>query len=435
MQIILLSGGSGKRLWPLSNDVRSKQFLKIFKNDAGEYESMVQCIYHGLKEAFQEENTQITIATSKRQAACLINQLGDKVNICIEPDRRDTFPAISLACNFLKDEMKVSMDETVVVCPVDPYVERDYFETIKKIAAEVETGNKNITLMGIKPTYPSEKYGYILTDSKGEVLEFKEKPDLEGAKALVARGALWNGGVFGFKLNYMIKKSHELMDFTDFTDLRNKYSLLNKISIDYAVVEKEKSIKAVSFDGSWMDIGTWETLTYVMKDKALGNVLMDDTCENAYVINEMDVPVLAMGLKNVVVSASADGILVADKHQSSYMKPFVDKLEGPVMYGEKSWGSYKVVDVEENGITLKVTLNPGHSMNYHSHERRDEIWTVIEGEGLAVIDGEEKRVKPGDVVSLPRGCKHTIKANTLLKVMEVQIGTEIDVNDKIKYKL
>ena len=433
MQIILLSGGSGKRLWPLSNDVRSKQFLKIFKTESGEYESMVQRIYRSLKDAMPDAN--ITVATSESQVSSLRNQLSDKVNICIEPARRDTFPAIALACFYLKDVKKISEDETVLVCPVDSYVDMDYFEAIKSIGEKVETTKANLVLMGIKPTYPSEKYGYIITDQEGKVKGFKEKPDLNTAKKLLIEKALWNGGVFGFKLGYMLKKSHELLSINGYDDLQRDYLSQKKISVDYAVVEKEESIEVETFSGNWIDVGTWKTLTDVCKESTIGNVVIDDTCENTHVFNELDVPVLAMGLKDIVVAASADGILVADKHQSSYMKPYVDTIEAPVMYAEKSWGSYKVLDAETSSLTVKVTLNPGHQMNYHSHERRDEVWTVLEGQGEAIVDGITKKIKPGDVIALPKGSKHMLKAETLLKVMEVQCGTDIDVKDKTVYKL
>lgn len=433
MQIVLLSGGSGKRLWPLSNDVRSKQFIKIFNDGKGNKESMVQRMYREIRNVIPE--ARVTIATGKSQVSAIQNQLGEYVNICVEPARRDTFPAIALACMYLKDVCEVSLNEAVVVCPVDPFVNSDYFETVKKIGEEVDKCSANITLMGIKPTYPSEKYGYIVPEGDGNVKEFKEKPDLEGAKKLLEQGALWNGGMFGFKLGYMVDKAHELLDFADYQDLKNSYETATKISIDYAVVEKEKSIKVISFDGEWMDVGTWKTLTMVMEDSSIGEAVMDDTCENTHILNEMNVPILAMGLKNVVIAASPDGILVADKDQSSYMKPYVDKIQGPVMFAEKSWGSYRVMDIEESSLTVKVTLLPGHEMNYHSHSRRDEIWTVIEGEGVAILDGKAREVDAGDTIMIPRGLKHTIKAKTLLKVMEVQVGNDIDVEDKEKFEL
>ena len=154
MNVILLSGGSGKRLWPLSNDVRSKQFIKIFKNCDGEYVSMVQRMYCGIKKA--APNAKVTIATSESQVASIKNQLGDAVAISKEPCRKDTFPAIALAANFLLDVQKVSREEPVVVCPVDPFVDESYFEFLVKLAELAEKSNAGLTLLGIEPDCPSE---------------------------------------------------------------------------------------------------------------------------------------------------------------------------------------------------------------------------------------------------------------------------------------
>ncbi len=438
MNIVLLSGGSGKRLWPLSNDIRSKQFIKIFKKPGSEneYESMVQRVYRQIKKI--DADAKITIATSKTQVSAIHNQLGEDVGISVEPCRRDTFPAIALATAYLHDVQGVSGEEAVVVCPVDPYVDDAYFEALKKLGEQAEKGEANLVLMGIEPTYPSEKYGYIVPVSKEStsmVETFKEKPDTETAKTYIAQGALWNGGVFAYQLKYVLQRAHELIDFTDYHDLFAKYDSLTKISFDYAVVEKESKIQVQRFAGEWKDLGTWNTLTEAMEEQIIGDAILNDKCENVHVVNELDVPVLCMGLKDVVVSASPEGILVSDKDQSSYIKPFVDKLDGQVMFAEKSWGSYRVLDIEDDSITVKVTLNSGHRMNYHSHERRDEIWNVISGEGVVIVDGMEQPVKAGDVVTMQAGCRHTIIAKTELKVIEVQIGKEISVHDKQKYEL
>lgn len=438
MNIVLLSGGSGKRLWPLSNDIRSKQFIKIFKKPGSEneYESMVQRVYRQIKKI--DADATVTIATSKTQVSAIHNQLGDGVGISVEPCRRDTFPAIALATAYLYDVQGISEEEAVVVCPVDPYVEDDYFEALKRLGEQAEKGEANLVLMGIEPTYPSEKYGYIVPVSKAPtsmVETFKEKPDTETAKRYISQGALWNGGVFAYKLKYVLQRAHELIDFTDYYDLFAKYDTLTKISFDYAVVEKEPEIQVQRFAGSWKDLGTWNTLTEAMEEETIGDAVLNDKCENVHVINELDVPVLCMGLKDVVVSASPEGILVSDKEQSSYIKPYVDKLDGQIMFAEKSWGSYRVLDIEDDSITVKVTLNPGHKMNYHSHERRNEIWNIISGEGMVIVDGMEQPVKPGDVVTMQAGCRHTIIAKTELKVIEVQIGKEISVHDKQKFEL
>ena len=436
MNIILLSGGSGKRLWPLSNDIRSKQFIKIFKTENGDYESMVQRVYRQIRA--MDETATVTIATSKTQVSAIHNQLSENVNVCVEPTRRDTFPAIALATAYLHDVLGVSRDDSVVVCPVDPYVNEDYFAAVKRLSDMAKEGSSNLILMGIEPTYPSEKYGYIIPGDKEEVspvVAFKEKPDLQKAKEYLSQGALWNGGVFAYRLSYVLKKTEELIGFSDYQKLFDGYKDLNKISFDYAVVEKEPDIQVLRFGGQWKDMGTWNTLTEAMEEPSIGEVMMNESCENVHVVNELDVPVLCMGLKNMVVSASAEGILVSDKEQSSYIKPFVDKISQQIMFAEKSWGSFRVLDVEEDSMTIKVILNPGHKMNYHSHEHRNEIWNVIAGNGKAILDGREQTVKPGDVLYMPAGCRHTIIADTELKVIESQLGRDITVQDKIKYPM
>ncbi|MBO4266295.1 MAG: cupin domain-containing protein [Lachnospiraceae bacterium] len=450
MNIILLSGGSGKRLWPLSNDIRSKQFIKIFKKDDGTYESMVQRMYRQIKAV--DPTATVTIATSRTQVSAINNQLGEDVGISIEPCRRDTFPAIALATAYLADVMHVPTDEAVVVCPVDPYVEDDYFAALKTLCDRAAAGSANLVLMGMEPTYPSEKYGYIMTriceadacqgdaDKVGvgtatfsSVKEFKEKPDLETAKKYLEQGALWNGGVFAYKLSYVLDKAKEIIGFCDYKSLFDKYDTLTKISFDYAVVEKEDNIEVMRFSGQWKDLGTWNTLSEAMEEPSIGEAILNDKCEDVHVINELNVPILAMGIKNAVICASAQGILVSDKEQSSYIKPFVDKIDQQIMFSEKSWGSYRVIEVEEGSMTVMVTLNPGHGMHYHSHKLRDEVWTVISGNGTATIDDVETKIKVGDVLTMKAGQKHKVVADTELKLIEVQIGDEISVQDKEKH--
>lgn len=436
MNIILLSGGSGKRLWPLSNDIRSKQFIKIFKNEEEQYESMLQRMYNGIKRI--NEDTIITIATSQTQASTIKNQIGDDVNISLEPARRDTFPAIVLATSYLHDVLNIPADEAVVVCPIDPYVEDDYFEVLDKLYRHAKDSDANLTLLGIRPTYPSEKYGYIIPQDEKEISNvktFKEKPDEETAKEYINEGALWNGGIFAYKLKYILDLAHKLIEFNDYYDLFDKYETLEKISFDYAVVEKEKNIDVIKFDGAWKDLGTWNTLTESIDDKVIGRGTIDDVSSNVNIINELNVPILCMGLKDVVIAASNDGILVSDKHNSSYIKPYVEQITDTIRFAEKSWGTYKVIDVQNDSMTILVTLNSGHQMKYHSHDYRDEIWTVISGTGKTIVDGIIQEIKPGDVITINAGSKHTIIADTDLKVVEVQIGKDINVSDKKVYKL
>lgn len=434
MNIVLLSGGSGKRLWPLSNDIRSKQFIKIFRRD-GHGESMIQRVYRQIRETIPDAD--ITIATGKAQVSAIRNQLEDQVSISVEPLRRDTFPAIVLAAAYLHDVKKKSPDEAVVICPVDPYVENDYFETVRELGTLASQGAAKLVLMGIDPTYPSEKYGYIIPAAKDKlsgVLSFREKPDEETAKRYIAEGGLWNGGIFACTIGYLLNCAIKEIGFSDYDSLMAGYAELPRISFDYAVVEKENDIAVLRFKGQWKDLGTWNTLTEAMEETSSGNVILGGSNTNVHVINELDVPVLAMGLKDVVISASPEGILVSDKGQSSYIKPYVDDIHQQVRFAEKSWGSFRVIDVEKNSLTIKVTLNPGHRMNYHSHSGRDEVWNVVSGTGRTVIDGIVNSTGPGDVVRIPAGVRHTVIADTELIIIEVQLGEDITVRDKVKYE-
>lgn len=436
MNIILLSGGSGKRLWPLSNEVRSKQFIKLFKNADNEYESMVQRVYRQITSV--DPNAKITIATSKSQASAIKNQLGEKTSICVEPCRRDTFPAIVLAASYLYDELGVNKDEVVVVCPVDPYVDNTYYDTVKTLQKMAEQSDTNITLMGIEPTYPSEKYGYIIPENGNNisnVKEFKEKPDIETAKKYLKKNALWNAGIFAFKLEYLLNKAHSMIEFTDYNDLFNRYTELNKISFDYAVVEKESSIQVLRYRGDWKDVGTWNMMSEVMADKTKGKVILDETCENTNVVNELNIPILCMGCQDMIIAASGDGILVSDKERSGYMKPYVEKIETVAKYAEKSWGTYTVIDVQPGSMSIKISMRAGERMSYHMHNNREEIWMIVSGKGKVVINGTEKVVQKGDVVTIKSGTKHMMEAVTMLDMIEVQVGDEISVLDKVKFPL
>ena len=435
MNIILLSGGSGKRLWPLSNDIRSKQFIKLFKTDDGSYESMVQRVYRQIISV--EPDAGVTIATSKTQVSAIKNQLGEKVDICVEPCRRDTFPAIALAAAYLHDVKKVPLTESVAVCPVDPYVENTYYEAVRELCRLSSENDARLTLMGIEPTYPSEKYGYIIpetADNVSSVLEFKEKPNREVAEEYISKGALWNAGVFAFKLGYLIEKAHELIDFTDYNDLFAKYESLTKISFDYAVVEKESSINVLRYSGEWRDVGTWNMMTEVMSDTVKGNAVLDEKCSNTQVVNELGIPVLCMGCKDMIIAASSDGILVSDKERSGYMKSYVENIGSDVMYAEKSWGTYTVIDVQNGSMTVKIGMEKGNSMKYHSHELRSEVWTIISGSGTVTLNDKELPVSAGDVVEIPVGASHKICADTDMSIIEVQIGESISEKDKITYR-
>ena len=426
MNVVLLSGGSGTRLWPLSNEVRSKQFLKVLKTDSGIHESMTQRMYRMIKKV--SPDARIIIATSQIQEAAIKRQLRESVEISIEPCRRDTFPAIALAVSYLHDVLKASIDDSVVICPVDPLVDEGYFETIKKMY-EV-TGHSNLTLMGIKPTYPSEKYGYIIPRKNS--VEFKEKPDSQKAQEYIEQGALWNAGVFAFKISYMLDKARELLGMCGYKELFDNYAELKKISFDYAVAEQEKSIKVIEYSGEWKDLGTWNTFTEAMEDAAGRNVILGENCENSHVINELSIPIIGLGLKNMVVAASPDGILVSDKIASAQLKKYVPSNRP--MFEKRIWGEYKVLDYQRfdtgiQSLTKELVIMPTKSISYQKHNHRCETWTIVKGKGQLLINGVVRTISAGESVIINKEDCYSIKAIDELHIIEVQIGDDLVEDD------
>lgn len=443
MQIILLSGGSGTRLWPLSNDARSKQFLKLLPvNGTDKRESMVQRIVRQIKDA--KLDAPITIATSVVQQDSITSQLGNEVSIITEPARRDTFPAVCLACEYLSKEKKCPPDEIVVIMPCDPFTEIGYFKTIAKMAMCVKQNIADLMLMGITPTYPSSKYGYVIPDTTinndaFSVKRFIEKPSVNEAETLISKGALWNGGVFAFNLGYMTHIAKKYVDFSTFEEIRNHYSDFPKISFDFEVAEKATSIGVVPFSGKWRDLGTWNTLTDELNHSTYGNVTIDGSGTNTHIINELDIPLMCVGTSNLIIAASPDGILVSDKNKSENIKAFADKLKRRPMYEERRWGTYKVIDFVEypdgfSALTKHLTLNPGASISYQEHVCRNEVWTFIDGEGEIVLNDKRQHVRRGMTISIPKGMRHALRAITQLSFIEVQSGNNLVETDIIRYK-
>ncbi|WP_302428859.1 sugar phosphate nucleotidyltransferase [uncultured Prevotella sp.] len=449
MQLVLLSGGSGKRLWPLSNDARSKQFLPLLASPDGGMESMIQRVVRQIREAQLTDN--ITLATNAVQRDSIINQLGENVNVVTEPERRDTFPAIALATSYLAKEQKCNDDEVVVIMPCDVYTESKYFATIAKMVEAVENNVADLVLMGITPTYPSEKFGYVVPESTLSsesafnneclrVARFTEKPNEEKVKELLKQNAFWNGGVFAFRLGYMMNIVNQYIQTDTFPETHKRYTEFPKISFDYEVAEKAESVAVVPFSGEWKDLGTWNALCEELPSTHIGNVMMGDHNENTHAVNELGIPVFCNGLKDVIVAASPDGIMVCDKQDSEKIKDYANKLTTRPMYEERRWGTYRVLDNAEyedgtRSLTKTIHLNAGKNISYQLHHHRSEVWTCVEGEGIFVLDGERKNVKRGDVMNIPVEHLHAIKATTDLTFIEVQIGNPLVEEDIERFEL
>jgi mannose-1-phosphate guanylyltransferase len=441
MKLVLLSGGSGKRLWPLSNDARSKQFLKVIEGENGSQESMVQRVWRQITNVGLSSSS--VIATSKSQVDMIQSQISNDVNIVVEPCRRDTFPAIALAASYLYSVKNASLDEIIGVLPVDPYVEDAFFERVKDLDTLLEKSSADLALIGVEPTYPSSKYGYIVPNGDTEVVDYKkvnrftEKPSEEVAESLIDQGALWNCGVFAFRLKYILDILQSKGLPLGYSDLLKQYETLPKISFDYEVVENAKDIVVLPYEGYWKDLGTWNTLTEEMNSSQIGKGIISKECENTHLINELDIPVTIMGLSNLVVAASPDGILVSDKDASPRIKEIVGDFDNRPMYEERRWGWYKVLDHTkfEDGnevLTRKIGISAGKNLSYQFHNLRSEVWTVLKGEGILALNGNLRVVKPGDVLQINQGDHHSLKAVSELEFIEVQSGQELIEEDIVR---
>lgn len=446
MKLVLLSGGSGKRLWPLSNDSRSKQFLKVLTSADGRPESMVQRVWRQLAEANLQRSS--CIATGMGQLDAMQSQLGYDVPLILEPERRDTYPAIALAATYLYTIVGAHLDEVVVILPVDPYVEHRFFEKVKTLDSVLRASDADLALIGVKPTYPSEKYGYIIpsepTDEREPawvpVSHFVEKPREDQAQTLIERQALWNCGVFAFRLRYMIDHLISQGLPIQYEEMLKHYGRLPQISFDYEIVEKAKKRVVAPYDGFWKDLGTWNTLTEEMGTKVIGRGIVAKDCVDTHLVNELDIPVTVLGLSNVVVAASPDGILVSHKEASPRIKEVMKDVEQRPMYEERRWGWYKVLDygkLPEGGevLTKRICVFAGKHLSYQLHTKRKEVWTIVSGTGEFILDDRRIPVKPGDVLRIPVGARHSLRASENLEFIEVQTGSELVEEDIVRLTL
>jgi mannose-1-phosphate guanylyltransferase len=439
MKLVLLSGGSGTRLWPMSNDSRSKQFLKVFPGV--QMHSMVQRVWQQLTDAGFTEDTYI--CASKAQKDMIVSQLGD-VPVIEEPFRRDTFAAISLATAYLRDCQGAALDEVVVVLPVDPYVDQTYFEKLRDLERLLHETSSEMVLMGVQPTEPSSKFGYIQVEKNTgsqsmssevfSVRSFVEKPNTSQAKALLSDGALWNCGVFCFRVDYLLSVLEAAGLPTSYGTIRDNFEAFPKRSFDYEVVEKAKEIRVTPYTGAWQDIGTWNTFSEYITESFIG-LGQAVNCEETQVVNELGIPLVAVGLKQTVVVATPDGILVSDKAHTENLKTIVSEFIQRPMYEERRWGTYRVLDyqtVNDGSIVLTkcIELHAGKNLSYQRHFHRSEVWTIFQGQGRVAMDGQVRRIGPGDVITVQPVQWHALCAeNETLKLIEVQRGSVLVEED------
>ena len=433
MKLLLLSGGSGKRLWPLSNDINSKQFIRLLDDGHGSKQSMIERVFSQLSD--MELNHDAFILTNAHQRDAIVYQIGTDANIITEPSRRDTFPAIVLGASYL-NEQQVDPDETVLVMPVDAYVDLRFFEYFPQVDEAVQANDDALHLIGVTPLHPTSKYGYIVPDETAQMSSvrlFQEKPTVAVAEQLIGQGALWNCGIFACKLHLLLDELAERNLPTTYSDLTSRYDELEKTSFDYAVVEHAESVFVHRYDGDWKDLGTWNTLTEEMTSTTHGQVELFEST-NTHVINELNLPLIGIGLEDLVVAVNADGILVSKKEATPQLKDYLASSDDYPKFKWKQWGQSEVIHHEtladgHHSVTRRMLVQAGKELSYHYHEETDTIWTILQGTAIVTIDGESFEVRPTNAISIQRGKAHMLKASETVILIEVQYSLKYMNND------
>nr|WP_255570228.1 sugar phosphate nucleotidyltransferase [Cohnella sp. CFH 77786] len=323
-----MSGGGGTRLWPLSQPDRPKQFIKLITKRDGKQISMVENIWDKLASRYGADN--LYIAANVKNEVILREQLGDNARIISEPEQRDTFPAIALACSYLYSLESVPLKETIVTVPVDSFADDEFyslFETLDSIIAEEVA---KIALVGVLPKRATEKYGYIelageCSDRCLYVHKFIEKPSSELAMKLMQSGALWNGGVYAFRLGYVMRLLEQLNHPSGYHYLYTNYNALPKISFDYMVTEREESIACLKYEGVWSDLGTWDEIAHLLEPSSSSLTIMNDNCINTLTINQLGIPIVVNGISDSVIVAGPEGILISGLGALQSIKPLIER--------------------------------------------------------------------------------------------------------------
>ncbi|MBY3623195.1 cupin domain-containing protein [Acinetobacter sp. CUI P1] len=441
MQIVLLSGGSGKRLWPLSNEIRSKAFLRLLPTENGGMESMIERVCRGLDEAGLLDSS--CIVTHRSQVEITRKSVGDQVALLAEPQKRGTFTAVALAASYLHSVKKIDLEEIVVVIPVDSYVEASFFRQLQQFPSVLSESQADIALIGVTPEFPSTQFGYILpSEGSGgtsflNVKQFAEKPDELAAAEFISSGGLWNCGVFSCSLGYLLSSMMERKLSVDYMELLERYDELPERSFDYEVLEHTRRAVVIPYRGIWADIGSWDALTPHLQEKVIGRGSISEDSKGTYLVNELSCPIHVIGAPGLIVAAGADGILVAGIEQAKRIK---QKLEGHAakpMIEEKRWGSSRILDFSRTAAgvevtTSKITMLAGKHTSYHVHRHTKEIWSFLSGNGEYRMNGILHAVAAGDTVTVSAGARHGLRAITPLELIIIELVTSPDVGDYVR---
>lgn len=454
---IILAGGSGSRLWPLSRELYPKQLLKLDGNS-----SLLQSTFKRLQYFIKAEDIiSITNIKHANDVKFQLGQIDKQAMVLAEPMAKNTAPAIAVTLEYLK-QIKNS-DEIVIIVPSDHLI-RD-FEAFKNTVEEGVEAAKNgyIVTFGIKPTYPETGYGYIKTNGEifgiNKVEKFVEKPNFETAQKYILEGNYyWNGGIFMAKVSTLLQEfalyEPEIFNNLRKLDYQNSKTIeygvfenMPSVSIDYAIMEKSEKIALCPLKSDWSDLGSWQSLYDVSKKDENGNVfdgkVIGEDVQNSFIYSDKKL-VAAIGLKDVIIVNTEDAILACNKNDSQAVKKVYDQLknnnEDKTHLVHKTvcrpWGWYTCLAEGEGYLTKVICVSPGQKLSIQSHNHRSEHWVVLEGHALVLLEGQENYLQAGQSIDIPLKAKHSLQNpyDTDLKIIEVQKGDYISEDDIVRYE-
>jgi len=455
----ILSGGSGKRLWPLSRSLFPKQFIKINNENSYFQEALLRVsdkkIYNSVNIICNVENRFFV----KNQS----EEINIKLNkIILEPIGRNT------AASAIASAVYSKKDELILLIPSDHLINnKKKFNTCVKKGID-DAINGNIVLFGIKPDRPETGYGYIsiknnIKNSIFQIEKFIEKPDLKSAKKLYKKNNIfWNSGIFLFKSSTILsesekycpsiirnvkhaKKNQKIEHEYNFLDSK-KFNKIKPISIDYSIIQKSKLLKMCKLHVKWSDMGSWENYWQNHKKDKNNNFIIgkniNENCENSLIVSDKQFTVTS-GLKNLIVASISDSLLVMKKNESNNLSKIIDKLN-PKKYNEieistksfRPWGSYEILKESNNFKVKELTINPKSSISLQKHIKRSEHWVVIEGEVIATKGKRKTKLKKNRSIDIKAGEIHRLQnnSNKQCRIIEVQTGDYLGEDDIIRYE-
>lgn len=453
MKVIILAGGSGTRLWPLSRERFPKQFIKL----QGDKPSLFQQTFtRSLLLANENDIYVVTNEKYKFLVMGAVEELGikyDENNIIVEPEAKNTLPAIYAGVI----EAAKKGNDSVVVFPSDHMISKS--KEFAKIIKESEPLAKDsIITFGIKPDMPNTGYGYISPGEKKlngyKVEEFKEKPDYEVAVTYVEEGYFWNAGIFMFNIDFFIDevKKYAINIYKAFegsTDIQEAFSKIDeKISIDYGIMEKSKNVTVAPVDIGWNDLGSFDSFYDVLEKDENSNIVNSDDIvidsKNNFINSEDGKLVATVGVDDLIIVDNRDALLICKKDQSQKVKQVVETLKERNdsrtefhVQDYRPWGNYKVLEEEDGQFKIKrIAVNQGKKLSYQMHYHRSEHWIVVKGMAKVTIDDEEKLIPAGESVFIRPGQKHRLENPGMmpLEIIEVQMGNYLEEDDIVRFE-